>query len=226
MNLSVRDAARMLSVSEDQVFRWIEEREIPFTRVHQQYNFNRAEILEWATARGMPVNVEALSTRRPSHGAALTLAHALELGGVHHDLPGDDRESVLRAVAGVLRLPDPADRDLFVDLLLAREGLSSTGVGDGIAIPHARTPVVFDVDGPCIALCFLRRPVDFCAIDGKPVTTLFVLASTNVRTHLHLLSRISMAVHDPEFREALLRRASRDEILTRAREIDEKVRGP
>jgi PTS system nitrogen regulatory IIA component len=213
----------MLSVAEDQVFRWIDQREIPFTRVHEQYSFNRAEIIEWATARGMPVNVEALSTRRPVHGAPLTLAHALESGGVHHDLPGEDRESVLRAVADVLQLPDPADRELFVDLLLAREGLGSTGVGDGIAIPHARTPVVLDVDGPSVALCFLRKPVDFAAIDGKPVTTLFVLASTNVRTHLHLLSRISMAVHDPQFRAALLSRAGEAEILACARKIDGKV---
>jgi PTS system nitrogen regulatory IIA component len=224
MNLSVRDVSRMLSVDEKQVFRWIEEREIPFTRVHEQYSFNRAEVLEWAIARGMGVNVEALSTRHPPVGGPLELAHALALGGVHYDLPGDDRESVLRAVAGVLRLHDPADRDLLVDLLLAREGLSSTGVGDGIAIPHARTPVVFDVEGPNVALCFLQKPVDFAAIDGKPVTTLFVLTSTNVRTHLQLLSRISMAVHDPAFREALLRRAPREDILADARRIDEKVK--
>jgi PTS system nitrogen regulatory IIA component len=223
MNLTVRDVSHMLSVPEEDVFRWVQEGTIPFTRVHEQYSFNRAEILEWATARGLAVNVEALSTRHPAVGAPLTLAHALELGGVHHDVPGDDRESVLRAVADRLRLADAADRELFVDLLLAREALSSTGVGDGIAIPHARTPVVFDVEGPSIALCFLRRPVDFAAIDGKPVTTLFVLASTNVRTHLHLLSRISMAVHDAEFRAALLRRATQAEILACARKVDDKV---
>jgi PTS system nitrogen regulatory IIA component len=223
MNLSVRDVSHMLSVAEEEVFRWIEQREIPFTRVQEQYSFNRAEIIEWATARGMPVNVEALSTRPPVHGAPLTLTHALELGGVHHDLPGDDRAAVLRAVADVLPLQDAAERELFVDLLLAREGLSSTGVGDGIAIPHARTPVVLDVEGPSIALCYLRKPVDFAAIDGKPVTTMFVLASTNVRTHLNMLSRISMAVHDPEFRAALLRRAGQADILACARKIDAKV---
>ncbi len=224
MNLTVRDVARMLSVSEEQVFRWIEQKDIPFSNVQEQFSFNRAEILEWATARGMPVNVEALSTRAPAPPKGpLTLARALELGGVHYDVPGRDREEVLRAVGDLLKLPDAADRELLVDLLLAREALSSTGVGDGIAIPHARTPVIFDVEGPSVALCFLATPVDFAALDGKPVTTLFVLASTNVRTHLQLLSRISMAVHDPAFRAALLRRAPREDILARARDVDAKL---
>jgi PTS system nitrogen regulatory IIA component len=223
VQLSPRDVARILSVSEEQLDAWIKEGEIPHRRVHEQFRFNRAEIIEWATARGMAVNLDAPSSRRPPPVHALSLSTTLELGGVHHDVPGTDRESVLRAVVDVLKLPDAADRELLYDLLLAREALSSTGVGDGIAIPHARTPVIFDVDGPSIALCFLQNPVDFGAIDNKPVTTLFVLVSSNVRTHLQLLSRISMAVHDTDFRKLLLSRATAAEILASARRIEDKL---
>ncbi len=58
MNLSVKDAARLLSVSEKTIYRWIKQEVIPAYRVHEQYRFNRAEILEWATARRINVAAE------------------------------------------------------------------------------------------------------------------------------------------------------------------------
>src|SRR5438034_985186 len=62
-----------------------------------------------------------------------------------------------------------------------REALQSTGVGDGIAIPHVRNPIVLHVSRPMITLCFLERPIDFGALDGKPVHVLFSLISPTVR---------------------------------------------
>ena len=58
MNLSVRDTANLLSVSEKTIYRWIKLQAIPAYRVQDQYRFNRAEILEWATSRRMNVSSE------------------------------------------------------------------------------------------------------------------------------------------------------------------------
>ena len=73
---------------------------------------------------------------------------------------------------------------------------------------------------PLVTLCFLERPVDFGAIDGQPVTTLFTLISPTVRAHLHLLSRLGYALRDPDFKNAILRQASRDEILEALRRVE------
>jgi PTS system nitrogen regulatory IIA component len=66
---------------------------------------------------------------------------------------------------------------------------------------------------PMITLCFLENPVEFDAIDGKPVHTLFTLVSPTIRAHLHLLSRLSFALREPRFRSAVTSQASREEIL-------------
>ena len=89
------------------------------------------------------------------------------------------------------------DQDFLLRVLLAREALESTGIGDGIAIPHVRNPVVLHVSRPMITLCFLEQAVDYGALDGKPVNTVFSLISPTVRAHLRLLSRLSFALQDP-----------------------------
>lgn len=226
MRMSVQDVARMLNVSEEQVFGWTRTADLPASRAQDQYRFNRAEIIEWATARGMAVNVDAIARPpQPPVNGSLGLTEALERGGIHYDVPGDDRDAVLRGVVGALPLPADDDRELLYDVLLAREALGSTGMGDGIAIPHARNPLILNVNQAFVALCFLKTPAEFGALDGKPVTTVFALVSSNVRTHLQLLSRISLAVHDPEFRKALTTRAPRASILALSRSVDHGARG-
>ena len=219
MRLSVRDAAKLLRTSEPAVYRWIREKSIPFHRVNDHYRFHRSELLEWATSRGMRVGSQEFAAEEALGGLAPRVADALQTGGVHGQVPGADRASVLRAV--VERMPiDAADRDLVCDFLLAREALGSTGVGEGIAIPHVRNPIVLPVERPSITLCFLESPVDFDAIDGKPVDTLFSVVSPTIRGHLFLLSRIAAAVHDPRFKRAILDRASQAEILGEARRFE------
>jgi PTS system nitrogen regulatory IIA component len=220
MKLTVRDAAKMLGVPEGDVHRWIREGGLPVHRVSDHYRFHRAELLEWATARGMRVAPEEFAALEASETDALpSLSAALEAGGVHHDVEGDGREAVLHAV--VARIPvDDADRELLYDFLIARERLGSTGVGDGIAIPHVRNPVVLHVDRPSVTLSFLAHPVDFGAIDGRPVSTLFTIVSPTIRSHLHLLSRVAAALHDRGFKEAIVERASPERIVAEARRVE------
>ena len=142
------------------------------------------------------------------------LAETAPPGGAEPPAP-PSKERVLRALVGVLPLPDGMDRDLLLHLFLAREASASTGVGGGIALPHVRNPIVLHVPRPLITLAFLDRPVDFGALDGKPVQVLFSLISPTTRAHLQLLSRLSFALHDGHFRELLLRQAPREEIAQR-----------
>jgi PTS system nitrogen regulatory IIA component len=105
-------------------------------------------------------------------------------------------------------------------VLLAREALASTGIGDGIAIPHVRSPIVLHVSEPTITLCFLERPVDFAALDGRPVRALFLLVSPTVRAHLSLLSRLAFALRDPGFKDAVARQVVRDDLLAELRRVE------
>lgn len=220
MKLNVKDVASLLQVSEKSVYRWIKDSDFPTHRVNDQYRFNRAEVLEWATAHRVPVSPELLC-EPDSHGTPMpTLVQALEDGGIHYRVEGTDKESTLRTVVRLLHLPEEVDRDYLFRVLLAREALGSTGVGKGIAIPHVRNPIVLHVPRASITLCFLEKPIEFDAIDGQPVHTLFTLISPTVRAHLHMLSRLAFALSDSSFQSVIANQGSRESILAAARAVE------
>jgi PTS system nitrogen regulatory IIA component len=219
MQLTVKEVAKFLNVSDKTVYRWIDEKNIPFHRIDGQYRFNRTELLEWATSRNLKVST-GLYKRDESVRPPPTVAEALEAGGIFYRLSGTDRASSLRSMIEVLPLPDGESRDDLFQLVMAREGLGSTAIGKGIAIPHVRNPIVLGVNAPRITLCFLERPVDFSAPDRLPVRTLFWMICPTVRTHSHMLARLATLARDPGFQGVLDRQAAKEEILKEARRIE------
>jgi PTS system nitrogen regulatory IIA component len=219
VKMTVREASKLFDVSEKTIYRWIEQKSLPAYRINKQFRFNQTELLEWAAA-GRTSFLPALLGEPDSGSAPLPdLVQALAAGGIHYRVGGKDRDSVLRSVVELLRLPDHVDREFLLEVLLAREALGSTGIGDGIAIPHARNPIVLNVERPTVTLCFLESPVDFVALDGLPVAVLFTLINPTVRAHLHFLSRLAFVINDKAFRDVLKRQGSRDEIFSEARRV-------
>ncbi len=223
MKLTVRDVSEMLDVSEKTVYRWLNERKLPGYRMSGQYRFSRAEVLEWATANKLNVPLGALQESEHSDLPLPTLLDAIQLGGIFYRIGGSDRESALRSAVEVVRLPDEVDRGFLLQVLLAREELASTGIGDGVAIPHSRYPIVLHVNKPLVSLCFLEKPIDFGALDGEPVHALFTMISSSMRAHLHLLSRLSFALRDVEFKSLVMAQAGRDELMQAIRRISEDL---
>jgi PTS system nitrogen regulatory IIA component len=188
--------------------------------VNEQYRFNRAELLEWATSQRLQVSPLIFSDPEGTGVALPTLAEAIRAGGIIYRVGGSDKTAVLRSVVELMALPEEVDREFLAQVLLARESLGSTGVGDGIAIPHVRSPIVMHIPRPMVTLCFLEHAVDFGALDGKPVHTLFTMVSPTIRAHLHLLSRLGFGLREPRFRDAVTSQASREEILAAAADCD------
>ncbi|MFA5516352.1 MAG: PTS sugar transporter subunit IIA [Desulfuromonadales bacterium] len=223
MNLGVKDAAGLLSVSEKTIYRWIKQEIVPAYKINEQYRFNRAELLEWATSRRISVPPEALDEAEASTQPLPTATSALESGGIFYRIDGRKRREVLENVVRHLRLPDEVDRDYLLKVLIARERLASTGVGNGIAIAHPRNPVLLHIQRPTITLCFLEEAVDWRALDRQPVNILFTLVAPTLRIHLHLLSLLGFALRDEEFLQVLLRAGSREEIFASLRRFEERL---
>jgi len=156
-------------------------------------------------------------------GTILGLEEALRAGGIYYRVGGQDKSSALRAVVEVIPLPDEVDRSFLLEVLLARESLGSTGVGDGIAIPHVRNPIVMHIPKPMISVCFLESEIDFMALDGKPVHTLFTILSPTIKAHLNLLSKLAYGLRDGPFNAAIIQRASREQILSQAAHVDKTI---
>lgn len=213
MQLTAREVSNFLNVTQATVKRWIKQKGLPAQYVNGQFRFNRSELLEWATANQVKVSLEMFGHLESEDEPIPSLAEALKAGGIYAGLQGTTKEQVLQALIRVLPLPEGIDRELLLRLFLAREASASTGIGGGIAMPHVRNPIVLHVDLPLLTLCFLQRPVDFGALDGQPVRVLFSMICPTMRSHLQTISRLSYALHDPTFREVVMRPGTPAEIL-------------
>jgi PTS system nitrogen regulatory IIA component len=219
MQLTVRDLTEMFNVSEATVTRWVKQEELPAQRVAGQFRFNRFEVLDWAIAHQITVQSNPVGPQIDAQ-PSVSLADALGAGGVHYKVPGEDQEAALRAVVSRLPLPEDFNREQLLRLFVAREVLGSTAVGDGIAIPHARHPIVLHVPQSLVTLCFLKRPIAYKAPDGKPVRILFSVISPTVAAHVQLLAGLARALRDPGFRESVVGTKPREVIVREARRVE------
>jgi PTS system nitrogen regulatory IIA component len=220
MNLTVRQAATYLHVDESTVRQWISKRGLPAHRVDERLRLNALELWEWATEQGIQVSRSLLDRARKSPEAIPPLSALVTAGGIYHDVGGDDKAGVLRELVARLPLPADVDRGFLTSVLEAREAMGSTGIGDGIAIPHVRNPILLHVSEPFVTLCLLRRSVGFGAIDGRPVHALFSLVSPNVPAHLRILAQIAFVLRDAELRRLLRERANSQAVMDRIRFVE------
>lgn len=104
------------------------------------------------------------------------------------------------------------NRDAYCEAVIARETLGSTGMGEGIAIPHAKTGVV---KKPALAAMVLEKPVDYDSLDGEPVNLIFMIAAPDSEDNVHLdvLSRLSVLLMDGDFSKKLKDAKSEAEFL-------------
>lgn len=213
MDLSLREAAKLFSVPEAKLAKWIADEGLPAYMINGRYRFNRVDLLEWANSRRIP----APALYRLPEGDLGALDALLE-GNIHHGVPGADKAAVMAAVAERLPLAGPAEKALAAQALAEREAHGATII-DGIALPHARSPLVFGVERPVLALCFLAQTVPFGPDGAAPVRVVWALVSPTVRAHLALLAKVAAALHDAEFRALLDRRAPAPELLAALRRL-------
>lgn len=141
------------------------------------------------------------------------LIELVDRGGVFYNLSGDSIEDVLADLVATIPLPKDLDSAELLQAILEREALMPTAVGHGIAIPHPRSPRITDPKEQFVSVCFLQKPIDYQALDGKPVGTLILILSASAKLHLRTLSRVSFLCQQPSFQHLLEQRASREELV-------------
>ena len=171
MQVSMQALSKLLEATDSTIVRWIKKRGLPAQEVGGQYRVNRTELLEWATANGVRLALDLFDHLEANAAVVPTLNEALQAGGIHYGLQGSTREEALRALVQILPLPEGIDPELLLSIFLARELSASTGIGDGIAIPHVRNPIVLHVSEPSVTLAFLDRPVEFGASTASRFTS-------------------------------------------------------
>jgi nitrogen PTS system EIIA component len=220
--LEIENAAKLLGVSDATLRRWIEQGKIPARKQGSRYVLNRLELEGWARKRNISL-IEPFKAQIKNDTGEHSLTKAMEVGGVLPRVAGKDVRRILETVALRMYMPEGIERAHILEQLLQREELVSTGIGNGVAIPHPRHPIPAIPQGGQITTCYLEEAVQFGAVDGKPVFILFVILSPDTAHHLKLLSRLSFCLRDIDFISELTKQPSPDELYARVREIETRL---
>ena len=145
------------------------------------------------------------------------LADLIERGGIFYDVRGKSPAQVYRYVAENMTLPVGYVRSDIEKELLEREKILSTAVGNGIAIPHARSPIMKKAEDQRIVLAFLENPLEMGAPDERSVYALFIILSAKAQFHVQILSNLAKLFHNEDFRKFLETIPQKDALLKRIR---------
>ena len=239
MDLKIKDVSELLQVSETTVRRWIATGKIPAYRLHHQYRFSRIEIENWMMQCKLhPIeNEHALfgekqiyppvsKNKFPSKtvgSQSFSLYRAIHKGGVYYDVEAHTKEQLIRSVMEQVSPVLGVDPEGIAEMLLDRENLMPTALNSGIAVPHTRD-FLLPQSHDCIATVFPKKPIEWGALDGKPVHTLFFLFSSSDKRHLHLLAKLAHFSSQEKALSLLEKKPEKDVLLSYIKEWEASIR--
>lgn len=242
MDLKIKDVAELLNVSEAIVRRWVADGKIPTYRMNQQEYFSRTEIESWVISNKFDKHHHASSpslrnkeneqvvipppcpsTRNGNK--QFSLFRAVYKGDVLHHLMANSKEDVIRNVMKKVAKNLHVDEEIMTDLLLERELLMPTALNNGIAVPHTRDTLL-NAHHDAVVVVFLDTPLEYGALDGKPVHTLFFLFACEDKRHLHLLAKIAHLSNQPHALDFLLTKPSKQKLLAFMKTWENQITRP
>lgn len=212
MNLSVKDVAELLNVSDKTIYRMIKDETIPCFRVGGQWRFDRREIASWiedtrefhyrASKKGAPANEEFIS-----------LTELLKRGGIYYYVAGETKENAIMSCLQRIKTAIPQiDTERLFDAIIEREHLCSTAIGNGIAFPHPRPFKEFTASLSSIALCRLERAIPYGSLDNENVDTLFYIFPKSEKRFLRIQAKLSRLLKDEQVISAVKRNIPVDQL--------------
>lgn len=239
MDLKIKDVADLLNVSESTIRRWITDGKIPAYRINQHYFFSRSEIENWVISHKLDKTdgvspftrrqeMESLAVQPPIKKAAtggskqFGLFRAVHKGDVLHHLKGKTKEEIIRATMKKVAKTLHIDAEVMTDLLLDRENLMPTALNNGIAVPHTRDSLL-NAHHDAVVVVFLDEPLEYGALDGNPVHTLFFLFACEDKRHLHLLAKIAHLSSQPRALKFFKSRPPKEALLAFIKEWESQI---
>ena len=150
----------------------------------------------------------------------IDITKLIRQGGIYKDVEGSTPAEIYKNVTQKMDLPEGITAEFVTSALIAREEVLSTAVGNGIALPHARSPIMKTDEDQRICIVYLKNPIDMKAPDERMVHVMFILLTHNPQVHLEILSSLAGLFRSLQFRKALEDRADEATITNLIREIE------
>ncbi|MDD2765877.1 MAG: PTS sugar transporter subunit IIA [Opitutaceae bacterium] len=222
MYLNLVQIAESFGVSENVVEDWIHHEGLPHTLDRGRLLFDRTQVAEWAATRGLAAKAGFLAPEPLVSAAGGRLEPLLRTGRIWRDVPAAAVPDVFDQIVNALSGTPPPIRQLLVQRMHAKEGVTPAPVGGGFALPHLGTRVALGRDSGTVALLLLREAWALAdPPDAIPVTRLFFFIAPSPRAHLDVLGRICRLIADGPLRDLVLRNAPDEEIFHAVAAADE-----
>lgn len=233
MDLKIKDVAELLNVSETTIRRWLVDGKIPAYRLNRQYRFSRVEIEDWLMQQklspafeGHPREEQSKEEASSTKGGKMqfSLYRAIYRGEVLKGLGGVTKEEVIRQTMQMMAERFDLDPDVLADLFLDRERMMPTALNHGIGVPHTRD-FLLDTHYDIIVVVYPDQPVEYGALDGEPVHTLFFLFACEDRHHLNLLAKIAHLNANEKVRAFFRTKPSKERLLEFVKHWESSLNG-
>jgi nitrogen PTS system EIIA component len=212
MNLSVKDVAELLNVSEKTIYRMIKDETIPCFRVGGQWRFDRGEIASWIEDT-REFHHDSGGRGAVSDDEYISVTDMLRRGGIYYHVAGETKEAAVMSCLERIKTAIPQiDIKRLFDAIIERENLCSTAIGNGIAFPHPRPFREFTASLSSVALCRLARSIPFGALDNEDVDTLFLIFPKSERRFLRIQAKLSRLLKDEDVITAVKRNTTADDL--------------
>jgi nitrogen PTS system EIIA component len=216
MYLNIIQLAESFGVEESVVENWVRKDGLPAIEDRNRFLFDRNQVVDWAAARGLAAKAGFLAAVRPASATNCRLEPLLCAGGIWRDVPAAKVGEVMETIVAKLPGATPPIRQLLAQRLRQAGGISWAAVGNGLALPHLRTPIALGRDAGAFAILMLREALLLTepAPDDVPVTRLLFFIAPSPRAHLELLSLLSSALLRGGFQKPVMDGASDEQIFS------------
>jgi PTS system nitrogen regulatory IIA component len=214
MYLNLTQISQSFGVSERVVEDWMRNEGLPHTLDRGRVLFDRAQVAPWAAARGLAAQAGFLAPANPTMSTEGRLAALVRTGGIWRNVAPGSVPEVFARIVEALPGATPAMRQLILQRLRAKGGVTMAPVGGGFALPHPTMRVALGRASGVVAILLLGEALALAEplADDVPVTRLIFFVAPSPRAHLDLLGQLTRNLARGPLRELLVRDASDEEL--------------
>jgi len=215
-----QQVAEYLHMDRREVVKLASRGQIPCRKVGGCFIFTKGEVDHWVESRMHTMGRDRLAKIEKGvsrhHGfddLSLLVCPMIPPGGVAAPLHARTRDSVLRELVALAESAGAvANRDELLSEVRSREDLCSTAIVPGVALPHPRRPLPYDICASFVVVGLTPGGLPFGAVDGSLTRLFFLICCKDERTHLHVLARLAQMLHDQAVIEEFVSAGDADEL--------------
>jgi len=197
--LTLAELSAYLKLSEKTLQKMIKNSEIPCTKIANQWRFSRAMIDDWLRSKMEVVPKNDLSRLIEKEYDIVPLSRLIDENAMIMDLQSDSKLGVLTELAEkAVENKLISNKNSLITKLIEREELTSTAIGNGIALPHLRKPTKEIINEPKIVIGISKNGIDYNSSDKEPTHLFFLILSDSEVVHLRILSKLSRILRNDD----------------------------